>query len=83
MPSNMVANTTDTTLLKNQRATKYLHKISLLSNVGCKIIFIWSVNFWYEQDSNSLFKGSIGHVTKLPIIEKQSLSVMYMYLNLN
>ena len=83
MPSNMVANTTDTTLLKNQRATKYLHKISLLSNFGCKIIFICSVNFWHEQDSNSLFKGSIGHVTKLPIIEKQSLSVMYMYLNLN
>ena len=24
MPSNMAANTTDTTLLKNQRATKYL-----------------------------------------------------------
>ena len=31
----------------------------------------------------TLFKGSIGHVTKLSIIEKQSLSVMYMYLNLN
>ena len=22
-----------------------------------------SVNFWHQQDSNSLFKGSIGHVT--------------------
>ena len=29
-----------------------------LSNFGCKIIFIWSVNFWHQQDSNSLFKGS-------------------------
>ena len=22
-----------------------------------------SVNFWHQQDSNTLFKGSIGHVT--------------------
>ena len=22
-----------------------------------------SVNFWHQQDSNSLFKGSIGHLT--------------------
>ena len=29
-----------------------------LSNFGCKIIFICSVNFWHQQDSNSLFKGS-------------------------
>ena len=34
-----------------------------LSNFGCKIIFMCSVNFWHQQDSNSLFKGSIGHVT--------------------
>ena len=33
-----------------------------LSNFGCKIIFMCSVNFWHQQDSNSLFKGSIGHV---------------------
>ena len=33
-----------------------------LSNFGCKIIFMRSVNFWRQQDSNSLFKGSIGHV---------------------
>ena len=36
-----------------------------LSNVGRKIIFIHSVNFWHQQDSNSLFKGSVGHVTSL------------------
>ena len=34
-----------------------------LSNFGCKIIFMCSVNFWHQQESNSLFKGSIGHVT--------------------
>ena len=34
-----------------------------LSNFGCKIIFMRSVNFWHRQDSNLLFKGSIGHVT--------------------
>ena len=34
-----------------------------LSNFECKIIFTRSVNFWHQQDSNSLFKGSIGHVT--------------------
>ena len=32
------------------------------SNCGCKIIVMCSVNFWYQQDSNLLFKGSIGHV---------------------
>ena len=36
-----------------------------LSNFGCKLIFMCSVNFWHQQDSNSLFKGSIGHVTSL------------------
>ena len=43
----------------------------LLSNFGCKIIFMCSVNFWQQQDSNSLFKGSIGHVTsecKWPVL---------------
>ena len=34
-----------------------------LSTFGCKIIFMRSVNFWHRQDSNLLFKGSIGHVT--------------------
>ena len=34
-----------------------------LSNFGCNIIFMCSVHFWHQQDSNSLFKGSIGHVT--------------------
>ena len=34
-----------------------------LSNFGRKIIFVCSVNFWHQQDSNSLFKESIGHVT--------------------
>ena len=36
-----------------------------LSNFGCKIIFVCSNNFWHQQDSNSLYKGSIGHVTSL------------------
>ena len=34
-----------------------------LSNFGCKIIFMSSVNFWHQQDYNSLFKGGNGHVT--------------------
>ena len=34
-----------------------------LSNFGCKMIFMFSINFWHQQDSNSLFQGSIGHVT--------------------
>ena len=36
-----------------------------LSNFGCKIISMCSINFWHQQDSNSLFKGSIGQVTSL------------------
>ena len=66
MSSNMAANTNHTTLLNNQSAIKYLPYVRLLSNFGCKIIFMCSVNFWqqqYQQDSNSSFKGSNGHVT--------------------
>ena len=63
MPSNMAANTNDTTLLKNQSAIKYPLQTRFLSNFGCKIIFMCSVKFWHQQDSNSLFKGSIVHVT--------------------
>ena len=63
MPSNMAANTNHTTLLKNQSAIKYLPSMRFLSNLGGMIIFMCSLNFWDQQDSNSLFKGSIGHVT--------------------
>ena len=62
MPSNMAANANHTTLLKNQSAIKYLPYMSFLSNFGGKVI-LSSVNFWHQQDSNSLFNGSIGHVT--------------------
>ena len=34
-----------------------------LSNFWYMMIFMRSVKFWHQQDSNSLFKGSIGHVT--------------------
>ena len=34
-----------------------------LSDFGCKIIFMCSVEFWQKQDYNSLLKGSIGQVT--------------------
>jgi len=34
-----------------------------LSNFGCKITVMCTVNFWHQQEYNSLFKGSIGHVT--------------------
>ena len=63
MPSNMAAKTNHTTLLKNQGAINYLPKMRFLWNFGCKIISMCSINFWHQQDSNSLFKGSIGHVT--------------------
>ena len=63
MPSKIAANTNHTTLLKDQSAIKYLPYMRFLSNFGCKIIFICSVMFWHQQDSSSLFKGSIGHVT--------------------
>ena len=63
MPYNMVTNTNHTTLLKNQSHIKYPPYVRFLSNFGCKIIFVCSVNFWHQQDSSSLFKGSIGHVT--------------------
>ena len=36
-----------------------------LSNFGCKIIFMCCNNFCIQQDSNLLFKGTIGHVTSL------------------
>ena len=45
--------TNHTTLLKNQTATKYLPYMRFLSNFWCMIIFMRSVNFWYQQDSNS------------------------------
>ena len=47
-----------------------------LSNFGWKIIFMHSVNIWHQQDSNSLFKGSIGHVTcqcKRPIVPEGNM----------
>jgi len=34
-----------------------------LSNFGSKITFMCAVNFCHQQEYNSLFKGSIGHVT--------------------
>ena len=63
LPSNMAANTNHTALLKNQSALKYLPYMRFLSNFGCKLILMRYVNFWHQQDSNSLFKGSNGHVT--------------------
>ena len=63
IPSNIAANTNHTTLLKNQSAIKYLPYIRFLSNFACKILFMCYINFWHQQDSNSFFKGSIGHVT--------------------
>ena len=33
------------------------------SNFGCMIIFICFDYFWHQQDSKSLFKKGIGHVT--------------------
>ena len=34
-----------------------------LSNFGFWIIFMCSVNFWHQQDSDSLFNGYIDLVT--------------------
>ena len=63
MPSNMAGNRNHTILMKIQNAIKYRPQMRFLSNFGSKIIFMCSVNFWHQQESNSLFKGSIGHVT--------------------
>ena len=63
MASNIAANTNHTTLRKNQSDIKYLPKMHFVSNFGCMIIFMCSVNFRHQQDSNLLFKGNIGHVT--------------------
>ena len=63
MPSNMAANTNHATFLKNQSTTKYRPYMRFLSNFGCNIIFMCSVKFLNQQDSNSLFKASIDHVT--------------------
>ena len=43
-----------------------------LSNLGCKIIFMCSVNFWHQQDSNSLFIGSIQCPSQKIVLEGQS-----------
>ena len=43
IPSNMVASTNDTTMLKNQSTIKCLPYMRFLSNFGCKIIFMCSV----------------------------------------
>ena len=49
------------------------HKISPLNafplKFPLKIIFMHSVNFWHQQDSNSLFKGSIGHMTSYLLVQ--------------
>ena len=45
MPSNMAANTNHATYLKNQSTKKYVPSMRFLSNFGCKIIFMCSVNF--------------------------------------
>ena len=63
MPSTIVTNKNNTTLFKNQSAIKYLSLMRFLSNFECEILFMRSVNFGHQQDSNLLFKGSIGHVT--------------------
>ena len=63
MPSNMVANTNHTTLLKNQSAIKYLPCMRYLSNFGCKIIFKRSVIFFINRIPSHCFWESAGHMT--------------------
>ena len=63
MPSNMVANTNPTTLLKNQSAIKYLPCMRYLSNFGCKIIFKRSVIFFINRIPSHCFWESAGHMT--------------------
>ena len=50
-----------------------------LSNFGCKMIFMCSVNFGHQQDSSLLFEESIGHVTsqcKWPIKMKTDRDIV-------
>ena len=63
MPSNMAANRNHTTLLKIKVPRNIFPKC-VSCQISCgKKIFMCSVNFWHQQYSNSLFKGSTGHVT--------------------
>ena len=72
IPSNLAANTNHTTLLKNSKCQQNVSLKCISSqNWGVKIIFLCSFKFWHQQDSISLFKGSIGHMTsqcKWPIV---------------
>ena len=54
VPSTLAANTNQTTLLKDQSAIKCLPLTRFLSNFGCKIIFMFSVNIWHQQNSKEL-----------------------------
>ena len=64
MPSNMAANTNHTILLKNQSAINSVSPLNAFPlKFQSKVIFMRSVNFWRQLDSNSLFEGSIGCVT--------------------
>ena len=43
-----------------------------LSNFGCKIVFMRSVNFCHQQDSKSFFLGSNGCVTSSSLLAEVS-----------
>ena len=47
------------TSLKTQSGIKYLPQMCFLSSFWCMIIFMCSVNFWHQPDSNLLFKGAL------------------------
>ena len=51
--------------------------IHFLWNSGCRIIFVCSVNFWHQQDSNSLFKGSIGQTGLLILCDGAILHIFW------
>ena len=59
MLSNMAANANHTTLLKNQSAIKYLPQMRFLSNFGCKIIFMRSVNFVINRIPSHCLKEAL------------------------
>ena len=48
LQNNMATNRNHTTLLKKQSSIKYLPQMRFLSNFGCEIIVMCSVNCWHQ-----------------------------------
>ena len=71
-----------TTSLKNRSAKEYFPLMHFISNFGCKVIFMHSINFLSSHNSKSLFKESIGHMTsscEKPIAPHSDVDIHYTF----